>query len=195
MSDSWIFALWRNLMSIRQHDSHMRTCTPPPSFLSVSFCSFCHRTPVACVRHFPRALTLLLFYQHPASSPTCLRNQTQVCHCWGSNRGNPQAQLQKEPLKTTLSTVLATQPATNAGGREKTHTHTPSLLPACFSSSQILHFTQLASSLSALNVPQLNSSTPPAHKRSHPLLLSSDISVKPGKIGREMEPEITIGVK
>ncbi|KAG8006184.1 hypothetical protein GBF38_005375 [Nibea albiflora] len=53
----------------------------------------------------------------------------------------------------------------------------------------ILHFTQLASSLSALNVPQLNSSTPLAHKRSHPLLLSTDISVKPGRSGEKWNPK------
>lgn len=43
--------------------------------------------------HFPKGFnfTPLLFSQHPTSSPfrlSCrLRNQTQVCHCWESNRG------------------------------------------------------------------------------------------------------------
>lgn len=163
ISDSWIFSLEDRKNSSAQAQAHFH-----PLF-SESFSCFCRLTPLTfncmCLP-FPKGfnfnsspLLLLLL-----SLPPCLRNQTQVCHCWGSNHGNPQAQLQKEPLKTTLSTVLATQPATTAGRWREESIHLPS--PVCFSFSYTI-FTQLVS-LSALNVPQLNSSIPPCNKCSLP---------------------------
>lgn len=137
--------------------SMIHQCTSPPSFslyLSPAFV-IAHRLPIA------KGFNFFHFSQHHASSlpclSPCLRNQTQVCHCWGSNRGNPRAQLQKEPLKTTLSIrfwQLSLLPMLGEGEKSQ---HLPSHLPI-FPLPR--YFTELASSLSALNVLQLKSQTP-----------------------------------
>lgn len=141
-------------------DLFARVHTLPPCFLCSSL-PLLSPLSAAHVRPFPRGFAFTPPLSAPCLSPH-LRNQTQVCHCWGSNSSNPQAQLQKEALKTTVSMVLATQPATSAvGGKTHIHAHaSPLTCPLLL----FPYFTRLASPLSALNVPQLNSSTPLGNK-------------------------------
>lgn len=167
--------------------STIHQCTSPPSFslyLSPAFVIAHRLLSAACVCYFPRALTSLL--SAPCLLPSlplpCLRNQTQVCHCWGSNRGNPRAQLQKEPLKTTLSIrfwQLSLLPMLGEGEKKPT----PPLSPAYFSSSQILHstcFFFISTKCSSAQIPDS-----PLNKCSLPLPLSTHISARQGRVGEK----------
>lgn len=90
MTNEWLMnpLLW-NHPGVYQHDSHVLSQTKTHLSLRLSLVLW----------RLQGGLTLLFL----------LCSQIQVCHCWGSSRDNPWAQLQKAPLKTTLSVALETQ--------------------------------------------------------------------------------------
>lgn len=152
MSDSWILSSETTLVftSMIHTSSHRQKHT--------CLCVF-----LLCFWRLPGGLTLLFLF--------C--SQIQVCHCWGSSRDNPWAQLQKAPLKTTLSVALETQllpPAEEVKNRKP---------------SPLFFFFFISTKCSPAQPPHKARNT-----RSRALSLSAQISARQrGKVGGKRETQ------